>query len=358
MPPVNPGTARLYQRDMMNWNAGLLKGFDKLLSTADRSTVEAEISDYKATWDRTIIDCAGTEIAKSLETEYYTPAAFRRGFQAAFAGLLRQGRAEAKKNLCCTHHRLLWSHLAARLASGESGWITSALDLLPALEPSLLAQLRCHSPCSSKYLSRFMPLNGFLKVHIRHPAPTAFDRAQNLLHQSIPRAARTAALRGKMLGGLRGHVGAYPNIHGTINFIVEDCMRVKNFATYKDAVDNLVGGDRTGAPEIVLKSLGLPFSKNQLWIELQLRTDDVAIEYKSPAENTLAVPTVVDARGNWAFRPDRDVPPQHGYARNLSDDSRGLPEVLFQPIDIQRIHDAIVWASPTTTNWANDSVFA
>lgn len=131
------------------------------------------------------------------------------------------------------------------------------------------------------------------------------------------------------------------------------CSNIKPFATLTQQVTKRFRNRRD--PSQLLRGLGIPFKRDEYWVEIQFDGVKTGFLNRKLGTYRLGVPTFADCTGNWAYRPDRDTIPKWNYARNLGDNSRGMPEVLHDLFDMSSsvVEDVIVWSEKTGSDWAD-----
>jgi hypothetical protein len=335
---------------------GVLKGLHNILTAGETDYLLKEFQTFYARTHSWKVSRAGEFIWDSLTKENALDSDLSH-YQKFFVELFRSGRANTVSPLCgCAHHLKQFEVLRKKLLRKRHVWLVTFLDILSSVDERLHVRLpgRKVGRADSERLSRFMLLNNFVIHHTNARGIGARKKlAAEMIQKMGPSSAageRRDLLTGKnQLVLLKGTVGSYGNELGATTRR-EPCNGIKPFSTFSKAVWKTCP-DKSSV-EMVLCELGIPFGIRQIWIELQYPVTSVPIDFKRSL--SLACPTVIDARGNWAFRPDRALDRTHGIARNLRNNSKGMPEVVHAPVPIQSVEDAIVWPE-TKTSWGQNS---
>jgi len=340
---------------------GALKGLHLSLRARERAYFIKELQTFSVNSYSWRVNKAGEQLWNSFTAEQELNGVLPK-FHQTFCDLLRCYRNPRSFRMCCPHHQSQLKMLCTTLKSRGSSWIQTFLDVLAGISlnddlNALLPGLKI-PPASTARLSRFMLLEQFIRFHTFCRGASAKAKAVEMTRKlavHVPASERYERLLiHKIFGGLCGSIGSYANTVGAMPR-EEECSALKPFGTFSDRISKEYP-DKSNI-ETVLTNLGIPFDNNQYWIELVYPAREACIRYERKKTNALACPTVIDARGNWAFRPDRNSQKTHGIARNLQDDSHGLPEIIHKPVPIGLLDDAIVWPK-TKRGWGTHSPHA
>jgi hypothetical protein len=340
---------------------GALKGLHTRLTTADCAYLEEEFRRRDADWYSWIVADCGQHIWNSLTAENAFDSQLNH-FHEVFCALLKSPTVAPNFRFCCDHHEDQFDVLRDKLAAKDHKWIDNLLDVMAGISgkkddlKALLPGMTIDKDNTIR-LSRFMPLKRFISCHTmtrgrRSREEKADDMAAKLTPKCPAHERHELLLERKEFGVLNGDLGSYPEQIGKERRI-DFCDGIKPFSTFSEKV-NAKCPDKSSV-ETILLNLGVPFDKNQVWIELTFTAQNAAIAYRG-SRRALFCPTIVDARGNWAFRPDRAIG-KNGFARNIKTGEQGMPEVVHKPVPIKMIEDAIVWPK-TKVGWGRGSIYA
>jgi hypothetical protein len=345
--------------------SGLLAGIEGRMSPSEEALLKGGFAEYRAEHFGFTVRDAGGQVFSAMSAEQSCSDAVRFEYQSKLLELLR-GAIEggSPPACCCDHHRALFPELSSAIAAGEPTWLKTFFEILTALTENLHFQFE--SPIGveegrSFELSRLMTLEAFVRHHADDDfSESARDRFIDRLAPHYSRRARKNARDHRDLGSWHGTIGTYSSpTPATLPAIIpyaRDCPSVKPFSTLTYELEKRF--ERDEPPDSLLSALGMTFKPNSFYIELIFCTQHVRFYRPADHHNFVAIPTCIEAAGNWAFRPDRDEPPVTNYALDIGSDGRGLPEIIHQPIACATIDDAIVWPSPTMGNWADRSPFS
>ena len=331
---------------------GVLKGLNKRLSPIERDFLLKEFRNYSAQACSWTVSRAGEFIWESLTQEDALKGKDLEHFQDYFIRLLRTS-SKLSPSCGCAFHRDQLVVLGTKLRKKGSSWLVTFFDVLTSVDEKLHLYLpgRKVNKKDSALLSHFMLLNKFVTHNTSARGQLASKKLEiEMIKKLSPLAAphtRYDLLMGKnRLMLLKGTIGSYCNPVGATERLTP-CKGVKPFSTFTDEVSKL--SPNRSFVEKVLCNLGIPFDRKEVWIELQYPITAAAVDFKKHGM-AMACPTVIEARGKWAFRPDRPKSCVHGIARNLKNNLKGIPEVAHEPVPIQALRDAIVWPT-VTTGW-------
>jgi|GEM_PF-4744197 len=333
---------------------GVLRGLHSSLSAGELYYLSKEFETFYADVYSWKVNKAGEYIWDSLTKENAFGRKKKEKFQIRFLELFKGG-THISPRCGCARHQEMFEDLQKRLAHKQHSWLIDFLDILSAIDEGLHVFLpgRKVDSTTTERLSRFMLLKNFVIHHTSVRGEIARKKvAKEMIEKLAPRCApgeRYDLLwNQKAFGLIQGKLGSYGNAIGER---IEPCSGIKPFGTF--SYDVWEKSPESSSIETVLCNLGIPFDKNQIWVELKYPATKVCISFKN-GRHALACPTVVDARGNWAFRPDRVVDGSHGIARNLMTNKKGMPEIVHKLADITVVEDAIVWPK-TRYGWGKNS---
>jgi hypothetical protein len=334
---------------------GALLGLGSALSAAERAYLEDEFRQFSVVAGSSRVKLAGQCIWDSLVEESDLGKGAKR-FRMEFIGLLRSHAASGSQRLCCKHHEDQLEVLKIKIATRQHGWLALFLDVLSSVCEDLHALLQNFrlKRRTTIRLSRFMLLDKFILAHTdiygdRLRLSVAKEMIKRLAPECAPGERRDLLFRFQHFGEIQGRIGTFPNLRG-LRRRVEDCASIKPFATLTDDVTK-VSRDRSSI-ETVLTRLGIPFNRGDVWTELQYPAWGVG--FRLAKSRFLGCPTVVDARGNWAFYPKRTKDKKYGFCRNLKNNLPGLPEVIHALHD-EQFEDIIVWPK-AKAGWGKGSI--
>jgi hypothetical protein len=339
---------------------GVLSGLHGRLSHDESKYLSDEFQAYYADVYAWRVTKAGKHIFCSLTKENALDPELV-SFQGDFVELLRDATRDNVVPRCdCAFHKQLLALLKTQLSLRQHLWLMNFLDVLTASNERLHAYLPGHkvADTNGERLSRFMLLTKFIEHHTTTTGTIArkdlFDTAVEKLAPHCNPFERHDLLKNrKGFGLLKGEIGSYGNEIGAM-IRREPCKGIKPFSTFSTNVRKRCPD--SSSVELILNELGVPFEKGQVWVELQFSAAAAVVDFKTQGL-ALACPTVVDARGNWAFRPDRAPGGSTGLARNLKNNKKGMPEVIHNLVPISLLDDAIVWPE-TTYGWGSGSTLA
>jgi hypothetical protein len=336
---------------------GLFKGLRAKLAPADYGLFRRAFTHLEVIAAQRQVRDPGSFVLESYHREDAHSHELREYFQDRLVELLESILAGTPPNLCCRYH----NHRASNLPDAvrrHDHWLMDFLEVLSVFVREAHYQL--HSPVGladpSLKLSRFMPLKTFIGAHTNFDPPEVHvHRFASELGHALPRSARMRAKNNRSLGDWTGQIGTYPSETDTLGGAAtpywEYCSVIKPFATLTDQV---VPDWRQGAPDQMLKNIGVPFIADEFWIELVFEARNAMVMVPSLGKALLAIPTRMET-GYWAFQPERDNPANTNFAINLENASRGFPELIHAPLSVGALHDFIVWREPTRADWTQPS---
>jgi len=339
-------------------STGLLVGLEERLTADEFTLLENAIANMQLEvgGGKRLSD-PGARVLKSYHEEDAVSDELREAFQAELAKLLRRILSGGEDSIrCCSYHAGQFEEIRGAVQRADAHWVLTFLNILAVRAQDLHFQFR--SPLGADgepavLLSRFMPLSRFIEAHTSRATNVTVEGVfvDRLAPEFAPEVRREAQRAGD-LGAWRGRIGTYPSstiVHcaSVLPYRVH-CEAVKPFATLTDVIAQQF--DRSGSPARVLRKLGIPFSQGSYWIELIYSSADVAFVAAQDKSGHLGIPTRLEC-GHWAFRPDRDAPPQTNYAVDFERDDRGLPELIHMPFDAPLLRDFIVWGQATEADW-------
>lgn len=335
---------------------GLMTGIESQATSGELALLDALLKECRVNWFGKDVIEPGQQIWWSMVSEDFNDGNFRTKYQSRFLELLRALLASVDPPIhCCDYHRGLCDSIRSAIVKGEYSWLVAFLELLAASAPELHNQFPSELiytlPAGEPMLSRFMRLKTFIDNHVGQDYSLGIEQHFiKMLSPKRSRLLRRLVRDNEDLGVWHGRIGSYPSVIGVAEVHFVWCEGIKPFATMKTSVESSV--DRSLCPDAILRKLGIPFAKGQYWVELIYSLRDVSVFRPVPGRAGVFIPTLLEAAGNWAFRPDRDPLRRTNFARNLHDGARGFEEVIHNRVDIGLLDDFIVWGAPTSADWA------
>jgi len=304
---------------------------------------------------------AGRVIRQAWEEEKEIPAEYAREIAELCEALLGGSSLEhLRLPDCCDHHI---EH--AKSASLYEKYPPADLELLEILRelswiflPHLRGLLRMSISTAPQRLrsSIFMPLDWFLRRHsldsICRTRSLADSREEFIEHYKpdcpdrLRRARLSASVKaGELIGLVAAHSRPNPERPGDAPY----CPQSRPFWTSTRELAEICR--HTTPPEDVLKQLGMSFEAGETFVELV----HIATVHPAPSIDVTqpTTPTIVDAQGDWLFRPDRSRkgPLLWNNCRDISTNGRGRQQLSLLAVPVAALHDLVVWSRPTGSDW-------
>lgn len=280
-----------------------------------------------------------------------------------YSGVLSEvlgGRGEQFTNSvhCCPFHRNAADKTArviARAPGMLSGSLYDVLHLMWIVVPELHATIPCRetdeATPSTVRVSRFMPFETFWANYTSRGL-LLDEFKQRFSADQDPLVRQAAVRKYRDRRDLFGLIGSYKQADNK-----SFCRDIHAFCT---PTEEIQADRRTDPPDCTLLRVGLPFEADTTYVEMTYDVSVATVPHDpSPTQSNryeVAVPTVLDAAGNWLYRPDNFLD-QLGWrwnrARNLLDDGSGAKEIIHGTLPMDEVVDVIIWSVPTSTRWSD-----